>query len=188
MKNLLYSLYILIKYFKKVVYRFVLEPLKLSLVAEHGHDCRIGKGTKVYYKNLFIGNNVTIGECNNFINSRANVIIGDYVMFGPNVTVITGGHRTDILGRKMSTVTNSEKLPENDQDIVFEGDNWIGANSTILRGTRIGMGSIIAAGAVVTKNVEPYAIYGGVPAKLIKYRFSEEKLKEHIAMINRNYK
>ncbi|WP_081454588.1 hypothetical protein [Sphaerochaeta globosa] len=108
-------------------------------------------------------------------------------MFGPNVTVITGGHRTDILGRKMSTITNNEKLPTDDQDIVFEGDNWIGANSTILRGTRIGVGSIIAAGAVVTKNVEPYAVYGGVPAKRIKYRFSEDKLREHIAMINRNY-
>lgn len=108
-------------------------------------------------------------------------------MFGPNVTVITGGHRTDLLGRKMSTVRNDEKLPEDDLDIVFEGDNWIGANSTILRGVTIGIGSIIAAGAVVTKDVTPYSVWGGVPARLIKNRFSQDELEIHKEMIERTY-
>ena len=55
---------------------------------------------------------------------------------------------------------------------------WIGANVIILPGVKIGNGAIIAAGAVVTKDVEPYAIVGGVPAKLIKYRFKKEEINQ----------
>lgn len=100
-------------------------------------------------------------------------------MFGPNVTVITGDHRTDLIGRYMTSVRNEEKLPENDQAVVFEGDNWIGANVTILKGVRVGNGAIVASGAVVDKDVPPYAIVGGVPAKVIKYRFTEKQILEH---------
>ena len=63
------------------------------------------------------------------------------------------------------------KLPENDQEVIFEGNNWIGANSIILKGVKVGYGSIIAAGAVVTKDVPTNKIVGGNPAKIIKDRF-----------------
>lgn len=70
----------------------------------------------------------------------------------------------------MIAVTDKDKLPENDQDVVFEGDNWIGANAIILKGVTVGKGSVISAGAVVTHNVPAYAIVGGVPAKVIRMR------------------
>jgi acetyltransferase-like isoleucine patch superfamily enzyme len=76
-------------------------------------------------------------------------------------------------------VTDEEKLPENDQPIVIEDDVWTGANITILKGVTIGHGSVIAAGSVVTRSFPPYSIIGGVPAKLIKRRFSEEEMKEN---------
>ena len=60
---------------------------------------------------------------------------------------------------------------------IIEDDVWIGCNATILQGVKIGTGAIVAAGAVVTKDVPPYAIVGGVPAKIIKYRFTEEQIK-----------
>lgn len=66
----------------------------------------------------------------------------------------------------------------NEQEIEIGNDVWIGANAIILPGVKIGNGAIIAAGAVVTKNVEPYAIVGGVPAKFIKYRFSKEEINQ----------
>ena len=68
------------------------------------------------------------------------------------------------------TIDNNEKLPENDQDVVFKGDNWIGMNTTILKGVEIGRGGVIAAGAVVNKDIPSYSIAGGVPAKVIKSR------------------
>lgn len=121
-------------------------------------------------KNISLGNNVSIGYKNTFYCTRAEIIIGDDVIFGPNVTIITGDHRVDILDKPIAAIKDSEKLPENDQPVIFEGDNWIGADSTILKGVTIGKGAVIAAGSVVTKNVPPLSIVGGVPAKVIKYR------------------
>lgn len=63
-------------------------------------------------------------------------------------------------------------------DIVVDDDVWIGYGATIMSGTHIGQGAIVATGAVVTKDVPPYAIVGGVPAKVIKYRFSSDMIEE----------
>lgn len=94
-------------------------------------------------------------------------------MSGPGLTIITGDHRIDIRDKYMDEVTVEEKLPENDQPVIIEEDVWCGANVTILKGVTIGRGSVIAAGAVVTKNVGEYEIWGGVPAKKIKNRFDD---------------
>lgn len=137
-------------------------------------------------KNICCGNNVSIGPNAYFMNGRAKIYIGDCVMFGPHVTIITGDHRTDLCGRYMITIKNEEKLPENDKNVIFEGDNWIGANSTILKGVFVGRGSIIAAGALVTKDVPAFSIVGGVPAKVIRMRFENEDLKQHIEKLSKN--
>lgn len=63
--------------------------------------------------------------------------------------------------------------------IIIEDDVWIGANAIILSGVTIGEGAIIGAGSVVTKNVEPYTIFAGNPAKKIKMRFTEDELLNH---------
>lgn len=63
-------------------------------------------------------------------------------------------------------------------NIIIDDDVWIGYGATIMSGVHIGQGAVIAAGAVVTKDVPPYAIVGGVPAKLIKYRFSPRMVNE----------
>ena len=64
-------------------------------------------------------------------------------------------------------------------DIVVEDDVWIGHGAIILTPARIGRGAIVAAGSVVTKDVPPYAIVGGVPAKLLRMRFTPEQIEEH---------
>ena len=90
-----------------------------------------------------------------------------------------GDHRTDVVGRFVDTIGDDEKLFENDQDVIIEGDNWIRMNTTILKGVTIGRGCIVAAGAVVNKSTQPYSIVGGVPAKILRMRFTEEQIKEH---------
>ena len=63
-------------------------------------------------------------------------------------------------------------------NIEVDDDVWIGYGATIMSGVHIGQGAVVAAGAVVTKDVAPYAIVGGVPAKIIKYRFPETMIEE----------
>ena len=160
-------------------------PYRKGLVRKCGKHVRIGRHTRAEgWNNIELGNYVNIGADSLFLTTRAKVIIRDHVMFGPHVTCITGNHRIDLVGRYLDSVKEADKMPENDEDILFEGDNWIGANSTILKGVTIGRGAVVAAGSVVTHSVDPYTVVAGVPAKKIKDRFSEEELKQHIAMIN----
>lgn len=139
-----------------------------------GKDISIMEGFYVRgNKNVFLGNNISIGPNATFMCTGAPIKIGNDVMLGPNVTLITGDHRIDIKGKKMIDVKEQEKLPENDQPIILEGDNWLGANVTILKNVRIGMGAVIAANSLVNKNVPPYSIVAGSPAKLVRNRFHE---------------
>jgi serine acetyltransferase len=72
-----------------------------------------------------------------------------------------------------------DKLPADDAPVVISNDVWIGTGAIILKGVTIDRGAIIAAGAVVTKNVPPYAIVSGVPARLIKFRWKLSEIIQH---------
>ena len=136
--------------------------------------------------NLSVGDGTSIPKGSTFYCTEAPLAIGRKVIFGPRPTIITGDHRIDIIGRHIIDVTVEEKLPENDQPVVIEDGVWIGANVTILKGVTIGRGSVVAAGAVVTQSCAPYSIIGGVPAKLIRMRFTEEEIKKHEKILNEN--
>lgn len=127
--------------------------------------------------NLSIGNHTSIPKGSVFYCTEAPLTIGNKVIFGPHPTIITGDHRIDVIGKFI--IDSHEKLPQNDAPVTIEDDVWTGANITILKGVIIGRGAVIAAGAVVTKSCPPYAIIGGVPAKIIKYRFTIDEILEH---------
>ena len=166
---------------KRTMYRFFCSPIIKHSLASCGRGVYIPSGCFFLgIQNVSIGNNVSLSEGTTILSTRAKVIIGNDVMFGPNVTIISGNHRVDLVGRTMISVKDEEKLEENDQDIIIEGDNWLSANCTILKGVTIGFGSVVAAGAVVTKSIPPYSIVGGVPAKVIRRRFSDDDLKLHL--------
>ncbi|MBQ4392635.1 MAG: acyltransferase [Prevotella sp.] len=129
--------------------------------------------------NLSIGDGAVISRGCTIYCTNAPLIIGRKVGLGPNPTIMTGDHRIDIVGKFLMDVTEEEKLPENDQSVVIEDGVWCGSNVTILKGVILGHDSIVASGAVVTKSFPPYSIIGGVPAKLIKMRFTEEQIREH---------
>ena len=130
-------------------------------------------------ENLSIGDGTSIPKGSTFYCTEAPLTIGKKVIFGPRPTIITGDHRIDIIGKYIIDVTVDEKLPENDAPVVIEDDVWCGANVTILKGVTIGRGSVVAAGAVVTQSFPPYSIIGGVPAKMLKMRFTEEEIRAH---------
>lgn len=111
------------------------------------------------------------------------VTIGRYCSFGRNVKVITNNHPYKLLSTHPYFYEAGfgfiKKNMISESVTVIENDVWIGESAIILPGCkRIGNGAIIGAGAVVTKDVPDYAIVGGNPAKVIKFRFSEEKIKQ----------
>lgn len=108
-------------------------------------------------KNIVFGKNVFLNTGCSF-QDRGGITIGDGALIGMNVTIATLNHGIDLETR--NTTFSSP--------VVIEKNVWIGSNATILPNVRIGENSIIAAGAVVTKDVPPNSIFGGVPAKLIK--------------------
>ncbi|MDJ0304947.1 DapH/DapD/GlmU-related protein [Dehalobacter sp.] len=170
----------------KAWWKIIMMPFVKSMFADCGHNVRIGRNGSFNYNHIHLGDNVFIGDHACFICAIAHIYIGNHVMFGPHVFVITGGHRTDIIGRYMDEIGNNEKRPEDDKDIIIEDDVWIGTNSVILKGIHVGRGSVIAAGSVVTKDVPPYTFVGGIPAKVLKMRFSEEQICEHHALLEQN--
>lgn len=112
---------------------------------------------------LVVGNNVGFSP-NGFIEVRGNVQIGDNTIFGPYVSVHAENHNFADCSVPIRRQGATKK------GIKIGNDCWVGAKVTILDGTTIGNGAVIAAGAVVTKDVPPFAVAAGVPARVIRYR------------------
>jgi acetyltransferase-like isoleucine patch superfamily enzyme len=144
------------------------------------------------YDHVFISD----AEIGNFVyisnhSKISNVSIGSFCSIGPNVTIGLGKHPTDFIStfpaffsdRKQCQVSFTDRSYYTEHEKVTIGnDVWLGANVIVLDGVTIGDGAIIAAGSVVTKDIDPFTIAGGLPAKLIKKRFSDEKIEEIVAM------
>ena len=114
-------------------------------------------------KNIEIGDYSGIGARNSLPN---NIIIGKYVMMGPEILMFPDNH----IYTDTSVPICFQGKTDREKQIRIEDDCWIGQRVIINYGKKIGKGSIIAAGSVVTKDVENYSVIGGNPAKLIKYR------------------
>ncbi|WCO01133.1 acyltransferase [Psychroserpens ponticola] len=126
-----------------------------------GRGAMIGTGATIE-----IGSHSGIGR-NCYVN---NVVMGDYVMMGQDVLIYGANHNFDRLDKPMSKQGSGEM-----RTLIVEDDVWIGARVIITASVKkIGKGSIIAAGSVLTKDVPEYAIVAGNPAKLIKYRNTSE--------------
>ena len=127
---------------------------------------------------------ISIGDNDN----TQKVIIGDYCSIAPNVRIILRNHRHDTVSTYPfddfslfytdKSVEESAHVTKNKGIVKIGNDVWIAENATILPGVKIGDGAVIGNGAVVTKDVPDYAVVGGVPAKIIKYRFNQEQIKK----------
>lgn len=116
-----------------------------------------------------------------FGDPQESLRIGSYCSIGPETVFLLGGdHRTDTFStypfRTMFHLTDHEATTKG--AVVLEDDVWLGQGVTVLSGVRIGKGACVAAGSLVNKDVPPYAIVGGVPAKVLRYRFSEKIIEK----------
>lgn len=161
------------KLIKKAIFR-----IYRILVGKAGIYGDIGIRNK-YTKGVFIAESAKIGSHNYFgphsmIN---NGVIGNYCSIGPAVKVGQGNHSKEYITtyQRISSELINHSL--NTQPSFIGSDVWCGANVVVLQGVKIGDGAIIGANSVVTKDIPDCAIAAGVPAKVINYRFSPEKIK-----------
>jgi acetyltransferase-like isoleucine patch superfamily enzyme len=140
---------------------------KMAGVSGSQKHFRLNKRTQfLNKKNISVGDNVFINHDCIIDATYAPVSIGNDVLIAYHVSLITSGHHFADTAQLIRTQGSSG------QPIKIEDDVWIGAHVIILAGVTIGRGSVVAAGSVVTKDIEPYSVVGGVPAKLIKKRKS----------------
>lgn len=129
---------------------------------------RAGKNINIEHGAFFAsGRDIEIGDNSGIgLNCRVNgpLKIGNDVMMGPDVMIFTQNHKYDRLDIPMRLQTDPKKL------VVIEDDVWLAARVIVLPGVTIHKGAIVGAGAVVTKDVPEYAVVGGNPARIIKYR------------------
>ena len=133
-------------------------------------------------RNIYLYENTALAA-NSFVSAtNAKFIVKANCAIAEGLTVHTGNHAY-ILGRFVSSITEADKPKGYDKDVVVESDVWIGCNVTLLAGVTVGRGSTIAAGAVVSKDVVPYSITGGVPARFIKFKWTIEEILQHEAVL-----
>lgn len=116
----------------------------------------------VFMDKMTMGKNVLINS-NCYIYGKGEIVFGDNVLISPGVAIVAGDHDMNA-GVPMMLAESKE------QKITIEDDVWVGANAVITGGITLATGTIVGAGAVVTKSTEPHGIYAGIPAKLIKKR------------------
>lgn len=142
-------------WFRRILIANIAERCGRNVIVKH--NAQIGKGV-----GLIVGNNAQLGQ-NCCIGNH--VAIGDDVLMGPDVVIMTSSH-----------AFADPTIPINQQGalilrpVVIGRDVWIGTRVIVMPGVTIGNHAVIGAGAVVTKDVPDFAIVGGVPAKLIRYR------------------
>ncbi|WP_129990606.1 CatB-related O-acetyltransferase [Rahnella sp. CFA14(1/10)] len=138
-------------------------------------------GTNTYLGEFAaVHNHCTIGK-HNYLNLWVTVYshtkIGNYCSFARFANIAPDEHPTDWLSTHVFQYDPpANKTFNRRSETVIGSDVWVGASAIVMQGLKIGHGSIIGAGAVVTKDVPPFAIVGGVPAKIIRYRFNDETI------------
>ncbi len=144
-------------------------------------------------KHIYLGKKVSLVKSSigdhSYVNSSTsirNTLIGKFCSIGANSLFGMANHPTDFISthpafysndKTFKTFADKNYFKESDEKIIIGNDVWIGNGVTIKGGVLIGDGAIVAAGSIVTKNVKPYEIVGGIPARHIRNRIEEELIK-----------
>lgn len=172
----------MIKKLVKRIYFMILQKKKNLTV--YSEDCSLKTkfGTNIEIgKNTFVDRNCNIGSYS-YIGKNCNITkatIGRYCSIANNVSIGQGEH--DLTKISTSSVFYNSSYEElTKKECVIGNDVWIGTDSVVLRDVKVGDGAVIGANSVVTKDIPPFAVVVGSPARIIKYRFDDKNIKKII--------
>lgn len=144
--------------------------------AQIGEHCHIMPNSNLVTNNIYMEDFSRIQGLCNMISYRGKLVVKKYAAIASGVTIIPSSHTPTVGLPQFLSITHINDV---DETIVVEEDAWVGAGSFLLSHCHIGRGAIVAAGAVVSKEVPPYAVVAGIPAKIIACRFTMEQILEH---------
>jgi|SRR5699024_7047105 len=157
----------------------ILIRVKRIIIFKKGIYGKIGRKNK-FTKGVFLSGGGSVGNYN-YIGPYCminNAVIGNYCSLGPNVKLGQAEHSKDFWTTSQIISKRMINHSLNKSKTVIGNDVWLAANVVVLQGVKIGDGAIVGANAVVTKNLPPYSIAVGVPAKVIKYRFDIDEIQK----------
>lgn len=144
---------------------------------------RIGKHSIVMHnsqlvpENMYLDDYVVIQNNINFISFKGRLIVKKYSVISSGCIIIPASHKLKVgIPFYASTIKH---IADENKDIIIEEDCWIGAGAILLPGIKIGRGCVVGAGAVVTKDIPPYAVVVGIPARIIATKFCIDDIKTH---------
>lgn len=167
---------------------WLVEKIKRTMISLY--DTADGRKLRSYYKRRY---NISIGKYTygyHIEDIGTGSRIGAFCSIASGTKIGLMNHPTNFVSTNPFLYYKSRGFIQKDKEIkinvgaIIEDDVWIGTNAVILPGIKVGKGSIIAAGAVVTKDIAPFDIVGGIPAKHIKWRFEDPKIREALLMID----
>ena len=173
MFSFLGKIFLLIRRFKN----YYIKKYQKTKLYFCGKDVYIGDNCTFTYENVLIGNKTSIGKNCVIQSKHGKIIIGENVMLGPGVNIHGGDHPIHEIGKKLYECSKEGCY---DGEVIIENDCWIGANAIILKKVKIGTGSIVGAGSIVTKDIPPYSVYVGSHSSKIYQRFNDDDLMKHI--------
>ncbi len=161
----------------RTIYQQYVEPYNKKKYAKIGEHTIIASNTHVVPRNMEIEDYCVIQDRLNFISFKGKLYVKKYSVISSGVTIVPASHQLTVgVPFYLSTVGH---INDKEGDVHIDEDCWIGTGAIILSNCHIGRGAVVAAGAVVTKDVPPYAVVAGVPARIIASKFTKEQIVEH---------
>lgn len=168
-----YKIFLFIKLFINYIGNYFVNKIPVYSIRHFYYKkllrIKLGKGSSIHLNCFLYGNNIEIKNNSTinrgcFLDGRGRIIIGNNVSISPSVFIVTDDH-----------LVNSKNFAGRSRFVYIDDYVWVGIKATILPGVRVGEGAVIAAGSVVTKDVDPYTIVGGMPAKKLGERTRDLK-------------
>lgn len=150
---------------------------KIEDFGKIGPHTIVKQNSQLVPSNMYLDDYVIIQDGNNFISHTGKLIVKRYSVISSGCIIVPGTHKLKV-GVPFYLAAQNH-IGDIDYDIVIDEDCWIGAGSILLPNIHIGRGTVVGAGAVVTKDTLPYSVVAGVPAKVIGVKFDLQSCIEH---------